>query len=116
MNGENFPHVCHLMTARSFFMATLATSLFWMVGPPQVRGGEAAPATVGYAAVQVISNASSVLAAEKAAKVLPRPIQTAWMRLERTFFLHFGLNPFNGVEWGTGRENPSVFKPTALDD
>ena len=37
------------------------------------------------------------------------------MRLERTFFLHFGVNTFNEVEWGTGREEPSIFNPTALD-
>lgn len=52
---------------------------------------------------------------EKAAKVLPRPNQTAWMRLERTFFLHFGPNTFRGVEWGDGRESPAIFNPTALD-
>ncbi len=53
--------------------------------------------------------------AEKAAKVLPRPNQTEWMRLERTFFLHFGPNTFRGVEWGDGRESPSIFNPTELD-
>src|SRR5436190_6896444 len=53
--------------------------------------------------------------AEKAAKVLPRANQTDWMRLERTFFLHFGVNTFNEVEWGTGREEASIFNPTALD-
>ena len=37
------------------------------------------------------------------------------MRLERTFFLHFGVNTFNEVEWGTGREEPSIFNPTELD-
>lgn len=58
---------------------------------------------------------SPAVIAEKAAKVLPRPNQTAWMRQERTFFLHFGVNTFNEVEWGTGREEPSLFNPTALD-
>ncbi|MGH7993811.1 MAG: discoidin domain-containing protein, partial [Limisphaerales bacterium] len=38
-----------------------------------------------------------------------------WMRLERTFFLHFGVNTFNEVEWGSGREDPSIFNPTELD-
>ncbi|HXR07255.1 MAG TPA: alpha-L-fucosidase [Candidatus Acidoferrum sp.] len=66
--------------------------------------------------MQVISNGDSdAVIAEKAAKVLPRPNQTAWMRLERTFFLHFGVNSFNGVEWGSGREDPSIFNPYLLD-
>ncbi len=74
------------------------------------------PSAIEYSFLQVISNGdSSAVIAEKAAKVLPRPNQTAWMRLERTFFLHFGVNTFNGVEWGTGRESPSIFNPTALD-
>src|SRR5208283_1746176 len=65
----------------------------------------APPASIPYATVQVISNGdSAAVIAEKAAKVLPRPNQTDWMRLERTFFLHFGVNTFNGVEWGSGRE------------
>ena len=36
-------------------------------------------------------------------QVLPRSHQVDWMRLERTFFLHFGVNTFNEVEWGSGR-------------
>jgi alpha-L-fucosidase len=74
------------------------------------------PAEIDYSSVQVIlPEDTGAIIAEKAAKVLPRPNQTAWMRLERTFFLHFGPNTFNGAEWGTGREDPSIFNPTALD-
>jgi alpha-L-fucosidase len=79
-------------------------------------GQNGAPAPIAYSTLQVISNGDSeAVIAEKAAKVLPRPNQTAWMRLERTFFVHFGVNTFNGVEWGTGREDPSVFNPSSLD-
>ena len=78
--------------------------------------GAATPAPIPYATMQVISNGDSdAVIAEKAAKVLPRANQTAWMRLERTFFLHFGVNTFNGVEWGSGREEPLIFNPTELD-
>lgn len=73
-------------------------------------------AQIPYSTMHVIAEGDSpAVIAEKAAKVLPRPNQTAWMRLERTFFLHFGVNTFNEVEWGTGREEPSLFNPTALD-
>lgn len=76
----------------------------------------AAPVPIPYSTMQVISNDDSdAVIAEKAAQVLPRPDQTDWMRLERTFFLHFGVNTFNGVEWGTGHEDPSIFNPTELD-
>ena len=84
-------------------------------------GGAAAPATgtataIPYATVQVIEKSDSPkVIVEKAAKVLPRPNQTQWMRLERTFFIHFGPNAFHGVEWGSGREDPSIFNPSALD-
>jgi alpha-L-fucosidase len=76
--------------------------------------GTAAP--VPYATEQVIAVGDTpAIVAEKAAKVLPRPNQSAWMRLERTFFLHFGVNTFNGVEWGNGKEDPAIFNPTQLD-
>lgn len=74
------------------------------------------PVPIEYATEQFISkDDSSAVIAEKAAKVLPRPNQTDWMRLERTFFVHFGPNTFRGVEWGNGREDPSIFNPTELD-
>ncbi len=82
----------------------------------QTAAGNREPAPIPYATMQVISNGDSdAVVAEKAAKVLPRPNQTDWMRLEVTFFLHYGPNAFRGVEWGSGREEPSVFNPTAFD-
>ena len=75
-----------------------------------------APVPIPYTTMQVISNGDSAeVIAEKAAKVLPRANQTDWMRLEWTFFLHFGPNSFHGVEWGSGREEPSLYNPTAFD-
>ena len=73
----------------------------------------AAPGEISYSTSQVIAAGDSdAVIAEKAAKVLPRPNQSAWMRLEWTFFLHFGPNTFNRVEWGSGLEQPSDFNPT----
>jgi alpha-L-fucosidase len=94
----------------AILLATLASAF----------GGNACVAepsqAVDYAPMQVIApedTAQTIV--EKAAKVLPRPNQTNWMRMERTFFIHFGMNTFNGVEWGSGREDPAIFNPASLD-
>ncbi|KGF81186.1 hypothetical protein IA69_14115 [Massilia sp. JS1662] len=77
-------------------------------------GAHGAP--IPYATEHVIAADDTPAAiAAKAAKTLPRPNQSAWMRLERTFFLHFGVNTFNEVEWGNGKETPAMFNPTQLD-
>jgi alpha-L-fucosidase len=95
-------------TAGAVLVAGLA------MGLASSRGEESEP--IGYSMRHVIAAGDSpAVAAEKAAKTLPRANQGAWMRLERTFFVHFGPNTFRGVEWGDGREDPSVFDPTALD-
>jgi alpha-L-fucosidase len=49
------------------------------------------------------------------ARPRPSPSQLAWQREEFALFLHFGVNTFTDREWGDGREDPSIFSPSALD-
>lgn len=51
----------------------------------------------------------------KAASVVPSKRQLRWQQLELTTFFHFGVNTFTGKEWGTGKEDPKIFNPSALD-
>ena len=98
------------MTMNRTVLTTLALGFFI------TTIGVAMAEPIPYSTEQVINEGdSAAVIAEKAAKVLPRPNQTDWMRLERTFFLHFGVNTFNEVEWGTGREDASIFNPTEFD-
>jgi alpha-L-fucosidase len=46
---------------------------------------------------------------------VPSPSQLAWQRQELHAFVHFGPNTFSGAEWGSGREDPDIFNPTAFD-
>lgn len=48
-------------------------------------------------------------------RLVPTPQQLEWQRAEFTAFLHFGVNTFTGNEWGSGKEDPSVFNPSGLD-
>lgn len=53
--------------------------------------------------------------ARLAAHVVPSERQLAWQEMEFTCFICYGVNTFYDVEWGTGKEDPSLFNPTALD-
>ncbi|KAM7273192.1 hypothetical protein ACFE04_027856 [Oxalis oulophora] len=46
---------------------------------------------------------------------LPSYSQLKWQQRELIMFLHFGVNTFSDSEWGTGKENPSIFNPVGLN-
>lgn len=46
---------------------------------------------------------------------VPTQKQMKWQEMEYYFFMHFGPNTFSDLEWGTGKEAPGIFNPTALD-
>jgi alpha-L-fucosidase len=52
---------------------------------------------------------------ERAVAVHPSDRQLAWQQREFIAFTHFGPNSFTDREWGTGKEEESIFNPTELD-
>jgi len=46
---------------------------------------------------------------------LPAERQLKWHELEFYAFVHFNMNTFTDMEWGTGGESPELFNPTELD-
>ncbi|MFF1815708.1 alpha-L-fucosidase [Kribbella sp. NPDC058245] len=49
-----------------------------------------------------------------ASAVRPSGRQLAWQQQELTAFVHFGVNTFTDLEWGTGLDDPAVFDPQDL--
>jgi alpha-L-fucosidase len=46
---------------------------------------------------------------------LPEARQLKWHELEFYAFVHFNMNTFTDMEWGTGGESPDMFNPSELD-
>lgn len=46
---------------------------------------------------------------------LPSERQLEWHELGYYAFIHFNMNTFTNMEWGTGGESPEQFNPTELD-
>lgn len=64
--------------------------------------------TAMFAKAQELPSPAAALAAR------PSQAQKAWQEREMELFLHFGINTFAGVEWGSGRASPQLFNPTNL--
>ena len=52
---------------------------------------------------------------EKAAHIVPSPMQMEALKNEFIAFIHFGPNTFTRMEWGNGMEDPRVFDLKQLD-
>lgn len=52
---------------------------------------------------------------ELATRVRPSYRQLDYQQREMLGFIHIGMNTFTGAEWGTGKEEPSLFNPSQLN-
>lgn len=50
-----------------------------------------------------------------ATEVRPSYRQLDYQEREMLGFIHIGMNTFTGAEWGTGKEEPSLFNPSRLN-
>lgn len=71
------------------------------------------PAQSNYTLISPADTEQDII--RKAANIRPTPRQLRWQQLELTTFFHFGINTFTSMEWGTGKEDPKLFNPTALN-
>ena len=53
--------------------------------------------------------------APKSVGAIPSARQLPWHEMEYYAFIHFNMNTFTDMEWGTGGEDPVLFNPTELD-
>lgn len=84
----------------SFF---LAAALLAACGPETAR------------VIEVTPDDSPEQVIAKAVRVVPTPQQEHALDNAFIAFVHFGPNTFTRVEWGSGREDPSVFDLQSLD-
>jgi len=66
-------------------------------------------------AIVIISSCTTRPEPPKSVFPVPSSAQLAWQELEYYAFVHFNMNTFTNMEWGTGGESPSQFNPTELD-
>ncbi|MEU6657486.1 alpha-L-fucosidase [Streptomyces sp. NPDC046821] len=106
----------HTVNRRVFLAAAVATAAAVSSGSLAYAApsGASGPAEPNYR-IPISPDDTPEQLVAKAARVRPTKRQIAWQELEQTAFLHFGVNTYTGLEWGTGDEDPNIFQPTGLD-
>jgi alpha-L-fucosidase len=72
--------------------------------------------SLGFALILLIaSSCSERVKPPEPYGAVPTEQQLKWQQMEYYMFVHFGPNTFTDLEWGSGKEDPKVFNPSALD-
>jgi len=66
-------------------------------------------------AILVVLQSCNEIEPPKPIGPIPSERQLAWHELEYYAFIHFNMNTFTNMEWGTGGEKPAQFNPSELD-
>ncbi len=101
------------MVQRAKFLSLcLVLSLGLVCSLGGVAGGYASEPSVTYTHVVPLDAADTPEAIlSKAARLVPNRPQQLYHLDEFSAFIHFGPNTFSGVEWGNGKEDPTIFDP-----
>ena len=106
------------MTGWIWFLLTCGVALSgcgWRDSVLAVRADDAG-ASGADAGSPTIETCPAAPGAPSAVAPAPTPAQIAFQRTELTAYLHFGLNTFDGTEYGNSAvDTPSLFNPTNLD-
>lgn len=65
--------------------------------------------------ITVPTNASREEITKLSTEVRPSYRQLDYQQREMLGFIHIGMNTFTGAEWGSGKEDPSIFNPEQLN-
>ena len=103
------------MKSKTLFFSTLLLGAWTMPFMAQAQEKAGAGEDIPFANTICIEGDSPEVIIEKAAHVVPTDNQLSALRNEFIAFIHFGPNTFSRREWGTGKEDPSLFALKDLD-
>ena len=110
--ASKFKYICTLIDTLSYLFMKRLLAMGALTAVFAVSAQEDIPFAN---TIRINPGDSHELIIEKAAHVVPNERQMDALENEFIAFIHFGPNTFSRREWGTGFEDPKLFKPSGLD-
>lgn len=104
----------HIFT-RILYLFCMKKTILLLLACPILQAGAQQPALPVRNTIAVEAADSPADIIRKAAHVVPTANQYAALQNEFIAFIHFGPNTFTRMEWGNGKEDPSIFALQNLD-